>query len=213
MAITKYIAISFKSTAFHCPNCGVLSRQHWKNFYAAESGTSSFSQFFRRLDSSWCEHCEECTLWIDQRMLFPSSGNAPLPHPDMPADIAADFQEARNVVASSPRSAAALLRLAIQKLCIHLGEPGININADIASLVAKGLPVMIQQALDIVRVVGNEQVHPGELDVRDNPEIALHLFDLVNHIVEERISRPAQIEALYLKLPQSKRDAIDKRDA
>jgi hypothetical protein len=42
---------------------------------------------------------------------------------------------------------------------------------DIGELVKAGLPLEIQQSLDIVRVVGNNQVHPGILDVRDDPEM------------------------------------------
>lgn len=146
-------------------------------------------------------------------MLVPNDAAAPMPHPDIPEELKEDYEEARGVLAKSPRSSAALLRLCIQKLCAVLGEKGKNINDDIAELVKKGLPVPIQQALDIVRVIGNEQVHPGELDVRDDPEIAGQLFELINLIVEDRIARPKQIQALYSRLPQGKRDAIAKRDA
>ena len=130
----------------------------------------------------------------------------------MPELLLLDFEEARSILAKSPRASAALLRLCVQKLCIELGESGRNINDDIASLVSKGLPIEVQQALDIVRVVGNEQVHPGELDVRDDPALAVELFDLINFIIEDRIRRPKEIKKLYEKLPQSKRDAIEKRD-
>ncbi len=209
----KYTPAFFEGSAFNCPLCNAYAKQHWRNFYSEQSGVTKFSPFYRRLFASWCEHCQGSTLWFDGRMLIPESGNAPLPHPEMPADVANDYEEARGILARSPRSAAALLRLAIQKLCVELGQPGKNINDDISALVKKGLPELVQQALDIVRVVGNEQVHPGELDVRDDPQIASQLFELVNLIVEDRIARPKQIQELYLKLPQSKRDAIEKRDA
>ena len=145
-------------------------------------------------------------------MFFPEGGNAPPPHVEMPADVADDFNEARGIVLKSPRGAAALLRLAIQKLMPHLGEQGERMDTDIKSLVQKGLSDQIQQALDTVRVIGNESVHPGELDLRDEPETAAALFDLVNLIVEEMIARPKAVKALYDKLPQSKLNAIKKRD-
>jgi hypothetical protein len=93
------------------------------------------------------------------------------PNADMPDEIAADHREgadhreAADIVARSPRGAAALLRLCIQKLCRHLGKPGRDINSDIAEMVREGLPASIQKALDIVRVTGNEAVHPGELEL------------------------------------------------
>lgn len=57
-------------------------------------------------------------------MIYPGVSSAPLAAADMPEDVKRDFNEAREVVGKSPRSAAALLRLSIQKLCIYLGQPG-----------------------------------------------------------------------------------------
>lgn len=71
---------------------------------------------------------------------------------------------------------------------------------------------MVQQALDYCRVVGNNSVHPGEINLNDTPEIAYSLFEMVNFIVEDRIARPKQVQALYNQLPQGARNAIEKRD-
>lgn len=144
---------------------------------------------------------------------MPNGSVAPLPHPDMPEIVVPDYIEARSIVNDSPRGAAALLRLCVQKLCLHLGETSGNINADIGSLVDNGLPVGIQQALDVVRVVGNNAVHPGELSEADIADVATSLFELVNIIVEDRIARPKALDALYLRLPQGARDAVNKRDS
>jgi hypothetical protein len=151
-------------------------------------------------------------LWLEEAMIFPSDGNAPLPNPDLPEDIKRDYEEARAILNRSPRGAAALLRLAIQKLCKFLGEPGIDINADIRALVRKGLSEQIQKALDIVRVIGNEAVHPGMIDLRDDPALAGTLFKLVNMIAEKMITEPREIDDLYAGLPEGKREAIDRRD-
>ena len=161
---------------------------------------------------SECFVCDRLSLWVGESLVLPTVKRGAPPHPDTPSSIEADFQEARSIVNLSPRGAAALLRLAIQKLCVELGEPGRDLNTDIGSLVAKGLPVEIQQALDAVRVVGNEAVHPGELDLRDDFDTAEHLFELVNMIVEERISKPKRLAALYERLPTAKREAIVARN-
>ena len=123
-----------------------------------------------------------------------------------------DFEEAREIANSSPRGAAALLRLCVQKLCTHLGEKGKNINDDIASLVRKGLNPKIQQSLDIVRVIGNEAVHPGELDLKDDRETALLLFEIVNSIADQMISHPKTVRDMYARLPEDKRKDIEARD-
>lgn len=146
-------------------------------------------------------------------MIYPESATAPLPHLDMPEHISQDYCEARSIVNRSPRGAAALLRLALQKLCEHLGETSKNINTDIGALVRKGLPVEIQQALDVVRVVGNNAVHPGELSDDDIASVATVLFELVNAIVEDRIARPKKLASLFAGLPEGAREAIAKRDA
>jgi hypothetical protein len=141
-----------------------------------------------------------------------NGGEIPLPNPDLPGEIKGDYQEARSIVSRSPRGSAALLRLAIQKLCKELGEPGKNINEDIGSLVRKGLPTRVQRALDVVRVIGNEAVHPGQIEVSDNPAIAASLFRLVNIIAEHMISEPKAIAELYRSLPPDKLKGIEDRD-
>jgi len=114
----------------------------------------------------------------------------------MPDDTRADFDEARSVLDLSPRSAAALLRLCIQKLCKHR-LPGKDLNNDIAVLVKQGLDPLVQKALDIVRVVGNNAVHPGELDLKDDRATAAKLFELVNRIAQDLITHPKELQELF----------------
>jgi hypothetical protein len=116
------------------------------------------------------------------------------------------------MVALSPRGAAALLRLCIQKLCAFLGQKGRNIDDDIGSLVQKGLNPLVQKSLDIVRVIGNEAVHPGVIDLNDDRDTANKLFDLVNAIADQMITHPKTVRMLYEKLPENKRKAIENRN-
>jgi hypothetical protein len=93
-----------------------------------------------------------------------------------------------------------------------LGAKSDNLNEAVGELVGMGLPPRIQQAMDAVRVIGNEAVHPGTIDLNDDSDLALALFDLVNLTVDTMITQPKMVAELYGRLPQSKRDAIDKRD-
>ena len=165
-----------------------------------------------------CRHCAGQMVWFvdagQPHVLYPSSiSAAPLPHAEMPEDVKRDYVESREIVNASPRGAAALLRLGLQKLCVHLGGTGVNLNDDIGRFGQAGLPVQIQQALDVVRVVGNNAVHPGEISINDNPDIAQALFGLINVIVENRIAEPKRIEALYASLPHGALNAIERRDS
>jgi hypothetical protein len=145
-------------------------------------------------------------------MVFPDSTGVPPANEDMPDEIKHDYYEAASIVQKSPRGAAALVRLALQKLFIHIGQKGKNNNDDIASMVAAGLSRKLQQALDYLRVVGNESVHPGTLDLKDDYETAVQLFGVINIVVDELISREKHIDALYNQLPPEKRKAIEDRD-
>ena len=146
-------------------------------------------------------------------MIYPLHSAAEAPNQDLPQEIQEDYEEARLIANFSPRGAAALLRLSVQKLCKHLGEPGKNINTDVASLVAKGLPPKVQEALDSVRVIGNDAVHPGSIDLRDDRETVLKLFKLVNFIAAKMITEPKEIADLYSGLPADKLAGIAQRDS
>jgi hypothetical protein len=145
----------------------------------------------------------------------------PRPHPRIPWRIRQVYEEARRVFPYSSRSAAALMRLAIEQMCVLLCEelrktdPSVelgDLNTNIRTLVRAGLARHIQQALDTVRLVGNQAVHPGQLDSCDDREMASSLFRLVNVIVEDLMAKGPEIESLYSSLPQSKRDYIEQRD-
>jgi hypothetical protein len=214
-----YTIGAHRKRAFVCPFCKVLSAHDWATF-RKEGDCTSFDPVSRTItfrlatiEAAECLSCGRSSIWIRDKMISPITGSAPLPNPDMPEDIQSDYREANDIAVRSPRGAATLLRLAIQKLCKHLGEKGKNLDDDIASLVKKGLPVETQQELDIVRVIGNNAVHPGERDLRNDQETALALFELVNSIVEDMITRPKKRQELYTKLPKGALDGIAKRNA
>lgn len=210
--MNKYFPPTHEKKEFHCIHCGVYSAQFWRKFQWRHN---DYENMKVKDDLSYCvcSHCNEWSYWHNGRMIVPSEAPVPPAHEDLPQSCTTEYDEARDIVGRSPRAAAALLRLCVQKLIAELGEKGKNINDDIASLVRKGLPVEVQQALDYCRVVGNNGVHPGEIELTDNPEIAHSLFEMVNFIVEDRISRPKKVASLYKILPDGALKAVEKRDA
>ena len=210
MKHVPYTTPKFGEEAFNCPYCGAYAEQVWGEIRFLRRGT--YIPTDNDGGAATCTRCSAVSYWFNDKMYIPSGGNAPIPNPDLPEDVKLDYSEASEIVNASPRGAAALLRLAIQKLCKELGESGKNINGDIAKLVEKGLPVKVQQALDAVRVIGNEAVHPGQLDLEDDAVTATALFGLINFIAEKMISEPNEVERVYSLLPKNKREAIEKRD-
>lgn len=216
---------------YHCPHCGVYAKQKWSHLSAvgdvytqyetwgsveSRSNLTGRATLNGNLPEEWtvssCEHCESLALWKGSNMIFPKTIVVEQPNQDLSDEIQADYLEAANVLNDSPRSSAAILRLALQKLCIQLGEKGENINNDIGSLVKKGLNPTIQKSLDILRITGNNAVHPGELDLKEDVKRVVKLFSLLNFIAEKMITEPKEISAFYDDLPDGAKQAIEKRD-
>ena len=159
-----------------------------------------------------CQSCKKKTIWLEDIYIYPDIV-AEEANPDMPESVKQLYEEAGTIYNKSPRAACALLRLAIDRLCNELGEKDKDINNNISALVKKGLPQQLQQALDIVRVVGNKAVHPGQIafDV-DDKETAITLMKLVNIITQQMITVPGEIKTMFGKLPESVKISIEKRD-
>lgn len=213
--MSNYIKPDSNLEAFNCPHCNAYAYQvfgdayHGYNEISFEAG--GWVSLIKDGEIGLCTHCEKPSFWLNKKLIYPNTLIIQ-PHNDMPVALKLDFNEAAEIFAKSPRGAAALLRLVIQNLMLELGEKGKRINDDIKALVEKGLPAKIQKALDYCRVVGNNAVHPGEINVDDTPEVAEALFKMINFIIEEMISKPKEIDELYNFLPESAREAIEKRD-
>jgi hypothetical protein len=186
--------------SFTCPHCGIYAAVEWRSAGAD-------------IEVATCQQCDNFSVWVGAEMVFPDQIVVPPPNDDLQEEIRVDYLEAARILDRSPRGAVALLRLAIQRLCKQLGQPGKNLNDDIAALVSDGqITKPVQQALDIVRVVGNNAVHPGQIDLRDNRDTALTLFQLINVIADRTISQINRIQRIYDSLPAGARTQIERRD-
>jgi len=207
MSEIPYTIPYYKGDAFNCPHCGAYAKQEWSDHWNGDNVHIS------GLNTTQCYNCKSYSIWWSTKLIYPEITSISPASIDLPTDVREDYEEAAQIAQKSPRSAAALLRLAMQKLCVHLGGTGNNLNKDIAELVKNGLPVKVQQMLDTVRVIGNHSVHAGEINLNDNPQTAETLFRLVNKIAKEMISDPKELEAIYSGLPETDIEQINKRDS
>jgi len=173
-----------------------------------------FNSFLaNNLSIATCESCSNYSLWVDKKMVFPRELPIEPPNNDLNEPIKSLYNEAAKIFLDSPKGSTALLRLALQILLKQIGKEGRNINNDIKELVESGLSSKIQKALDLLRVVGNNAVHPGQIDLDDNSEVALKLFKILNMIADEMITKPKEIDTLYDNVvPEETKNHIAKRD-
>ena len=212
----KYIAPKKNLNAFTCPHCQTLAFMELTTHYFDDdlerNNLMEIIKACNELTIARCCSCGKKIIWIDDEYVYPNIVAEEV-NPDLPTSVKQLYNEAGLIYNQSPRAACALLRLAIDKLCNELGETNRNINKNIGALVEKGLPKKIQQALDIVRVVGNRAVHPGTIafDV-DDIDTAKSLMRLINMIGQSMITDPNEIDEMYNQLPESAKQSIDRRD-
>ena len=108
---------------------------------------------------------------------------------------------------ASPRGAAALLRLTIEKLCKELGVSGESAKDDIAFFVREDVDARVQKVLDAARIIESNAVPPGQIGLGDDRATAENLSGLVNLICEKMIMEPRHLQAVYTKLREGARNA------
>ena len=211
----QYIAPQKDLRRYTCPHCGTVSQVKIEQHHFQDDCHSTVHggvSIANRLTIHRCVTCGKKIIWNDDEYIYPDIVPAE-PNSDMPESVKQLYKEAGLIASKSPRAACALLRLAVERLCMELGVNEKNIDANIAELVKKGLSVEVQRALDVLRVVGNKAVHPGQIAFNvDDKVTADALMELINIITDRMISEPKKIEAMYSALPQSALDAIQRRD-
>ena len=148
-----YVEPSVNAAAFHCPHCQSYSDQYWIPLRVGISHGNVTNM--PHYTVGFCNHCRDTTIWKDTFMIYPSTGGAPPPNPDMSELIKKDYNEARDVATRSPRSACMLLRLCVQKICDERVPGRYDLNAKIGKLVEQGLDDDIRKACDSVRVISS----------------------------------------------------------
>ncbi|MDE8674688.1 DUF4145 domain-containing protein [Priestia aryabhattai] len=232
-----YVAPELGLESFNCPECRAYSHQEWIEViyttygdkfqlleftdgrieYAQKGEVSIISsnhQMTHITAFSRCHSCKSITIWKNNNMVYPQNLNVEPPNPDMPKDIESLYNEARSIAHLSPRSAAALLRLALEKLLICLGAQKGTIDSMIQSLIKKDIispSGHVRKALDTIREIGNAGVHPTSIDLDENPKASFALFKVINFVVEKMITDQKTMDEIYNYIPKEKREKLDVR--
>jgi hypothetical protein len=157
-------------------------------------------------------------MWRGSKLMFPLTSSVDAPHPDMPADAAELYEEARAVLPHSRRAAAALARASLERFLREFenAPPKQRLDELIASLSGR-IPEPLWKLLTALRVVGNDSLHSDtdELVVLyldgGESEVIEPLFGAINSLVEQLITLPAKADALYGMIPQAKRDDAERK--
>jgi hypothetical protein len=110
---------------------------------------------------------------------------------------------------ASPRGAAALLRLTIEKLCNELGVGAESLKDDTPLFVRQHVDTRVQKVLDAARMIDGNAVRPDEIDLQDDRATAERLSSLVNLICEKMIMEPTHLQAVYTRLREGSQTEID----
>lgn len=179
------------------------------------------------VSSDWymseCASCNHRSVWRKTALIYPASSPAPVPSEDMPAEVRELYDEASAVAAVSKRAGAAFARATLERL-LKMLDPEAPKGTKLDEYIARMLPrvnVATGKLLTLIRHVGNKSLH-----VEDTPDDAVVLlltdadvellgvlFQTINDVVEELITRPNQAAKLYDAVPATVRAAAEAKAA
>lgn len=202
-----------------CPHCndGIHASFHESKIYNGDGGWSAIGEQFWSVYSMECPACKKAiislsatnargTLTMPSYSIYPRSSNRPAPPKEVPADIAADYVDASNVLSVSPKASAALSRRCVQAVLRDRGYPQHDLAPAIQAALDSGtLPTAIEDNLDAVRQIGNYAAHPmkdkhtGEI-LPVEPHEAEWNLDVLDELFDFYYVQPQRAESKRLAL-------------
>src|SRR5262249_30518266 len=97
---------------------------------------------------SYCFNCNQMCLWVYDQLVWPKCIGGSEPKLHVSPNVRRESEEASQTLEASPRGAAALLRLTIEKLCKELGVSDESLKDDIGFFVREDIDARVQKVLD-----------------------------------------------------------------
>ena len=160
---------------------------------------------------SYCFSCSEMGLWVGDQLVWPKGTTSLEPTLDASADVPEDSGKTSQTLDASPRGAAALLRVATEKLCKELGDSEQGPRPAITPLLQEEVDARVLKVLEAMRVIESNAMPSDHVSVRDDRATAETLSGLVNLICEKIMIEPRQLQALYTKVREGAQNGIEQR--
>jgi len=114
----------------------------------------------------------------------------------MPEEVKDLYLEASSIAEKSPAAAAALLRIALEKLCEYQGAKSESLRENIEEIYKdENIHEELMNAMDAVNI--SDTSSPDTINLDDNEEVVTNLARLLNDITE-KTSKP-QIRKKFLE--------------
>ncbi len=157
-----------------CPHCLESFHPQWEKTVCGYAGATEKYQYVWEVSRLTCPACSAPVINLTMShdygaatfpkktwMVYPRGALRPPAPPDVPKEIAEDYNEACLVHSDSPKASAALSRRCLQHI---LSERNVSKSSNLSSAIddalASGLPSHIASDLDAIRAVGNFAAHP-----------------------------------------------------
>lgn len=83
----KIVPPAFEKTSFNCPHCNVFSHQIWEKAVYYNGGY----QDIPRQKIAFCTHCDNFSIWLDKKILYPETTGIQPPNTDLEQEIIDDY--------------------------------------------------------------------------------------------------------------------------
>lgn len=229
MESSKLFTSVDKQPTFKCPHCKKLISHRWRfsegptgqiprDSTSNSNGKIPFSYSIKGVVKTFCNSCNEPTYWLkflndQETLIFPHQYDYPDAHDDLPDEIKVIYDQAGKTMSISVGASAALSRVCLEQLLIHLGYEKGSVNDKIGEVIKDNM-VSSQTAkmLDTIRHFGNTGAHTGTINLNESEGIAQYILTSINTVVDELITKPKQVDSFFNLLPEKVRESIKNRD-
>lgn len=220
--MSNYKEPKFKEQTYRCFYCGDICQHEWVNLmFSLEDGNTEIELWLAR-----CVVCRRVSFWskkhrtaLEENMtdsecglLYPHGQSYPPAREELDDEIKGIYEEAGSVLDKSPRAAAALLRLALEKLLKKVGYKGRTLFDMIGKVANDGIDENTKRAMDVIRYYVGKDIHTGEINLNDKKETVELLFEIINKIVYDKIILIKKVDSAYNAMPENARSHIEMRD-